>query len=223
MTRDLSDLRERYERQGLRRSHLIEDPIPQFEQWWDEWAATDPYDAAACVLATADASGRPAARFVLCRYVDAAGFVIYTNQTSHKARDLAVNPYASLVFGWLDLARQVRVEGPVSIVDEATADHYWSRRPRISQLGAWASDQSEVVADRDELHRHLRDVEERFGGPDDRDAPAIPRPEEWGGYRIGVDRIEFWQGQPGRLHDRFEYRRRPEADGSGWVIDRLAP
>ncbi len=219
MSRDLSHLREQYQRAGLRRHDLAADPITQFERWWDQWAATDPYDGAACVLATADGDGRPSARYVLCRGVDEAGFVVYTNQTSNKARELAANPRASLVFGWLALERQVRIEGPVSLVTDAEADAYWTSRPRVSQLGAWASDQSEVVADRAELERQLREAEERFGGPDA--DTAVPRPPEWGGYRIGVERAEFWQGRPGRLHDRFEYRCPPS--GGRWLIDRLAP
>ena len=218
MGRDLTDLRESYQRVGLRRSELAADPVAQFERWWDEWLGTEPYDPAACVLATADAAGRPAARYVLCRSFDRQGFVVYTNQRSAKGRDLATNPQASLVFGWLELARQVRVEGTVTLVEGAEADEYWASRPRGHQLGAWASAQSEPVADRAELDRDQAAVEARFG-TDERDGP-VPRPDHWGGYRVAIDRIEFWQGQPNRLHDRFEYR----ADGSGgWTIQRLAP
>ena len=218
MGRDLTDLRESYQRAGLRRAELAADPVAQFERWWDHWLATEPYDPAACVLATADGDGRPAARYVLCRSFDASGFVVYTNQRSAKARQLAANPWASLVFGWLELARQVRVEGPVTMVDPAEADEYWASRPRGHQLGAWASPQSEAVADREALDRGQAEVEERFG-TDEADGP-VPRPDHWGGYRIAIDRVEFWQGQPNRLHDRFEYR----ADGAGgWEIQRLAP
>jgi pyridoxamine 5'-phosphate oxidase len=218
--RDLSTLREQYQAAGLHRADLADDPVTQFERWWDQWLATSPYDPAACLLATADAHGRPSARFVLCRGVDADGFVIYTNQQSRKARDLEANPQGSLTFGWLEVARQVRVEGPVSMVDDATADAYWATRPRGSQLGAWASDQSEVVANRAELDRHLDDIEARFGGA--HGTEPIPRPPYWGGYRVGVRRAEFWQGRPDRLHDRFEYRP-SSADPTGWQIDRLAP
>ena len=133
-------------------------------------------------------------------------------------RQLAANPWASLTFGWLELARQVRVEGPVSVVDGAEADAYWASRPRGHQLGAWASDQSRPVADRAELDRRQAEVEARFG-PEDGGDP-VPRPPHWGGYRIGIERLELWQGQPNRLHDRFEYR----ADGAGgWTVRRLAP
>lgn len=217
MSRDLSRLRETYQHAGLRRADLADDPIVQFERWWDAWAATDPYDPAACVLATADGDGRPSARFVLCRTFDADGFVLYTNQESRKAFDLDANPRASLVFGWLEVARQVRIEGPVSVVDDATADAYWASRPRGSRIGAWSSNQSEVVSGREELEQRRAEAEARFGVSDD--GHPIERPPYWGGYRVGIERIEFWQGQPDRLHDRFEYRR----ERDGWRIDRLSP
>lgn len=221
--RDLSDLRESYERAGLRRADLAPDPIAQFTRWWDEWLLTDPYDAAACVLATASVDGRPSARYVLCRGFDADGFVVYTNQRSRKARDLADNPWASLVFGWLELSRQVRIEGPVTILDDATVDAYWSSRPRGSRIGAWASDQSEPVASRADLDRRRAEAEARFGATDDGD--PVERPPYWGGYRIAVDRLELWQGQPNRLHDRFEYRRPTSSSGAStaWELTRLSP
>jgi len=217
VTRDLTHLRETYQRAGLRRKDLADCPIKQFERWWDEWEATEPYDPAACVLATVDADGQPSARYLLCRQVSLDGFVVYTNRDSRKARDLAACPKASLVFGWLDLARQVRVEGPVSTVSDDESDAYWAERPRGHQIGAWASAQSEPVSGRDVLDRSQADAEARFGL--DEDGPPVPRPPNWGGYRIGIDRLEFWQGQPDRLHDRFEYRR----VGDDWEITRLAP
>ena len=182
--------------------------------------ATTHYDPAACVLATADGAGRPSARYVLCRHAGPDGFVIYTNLESHKASDMAANPQAALVFGWLDMNRQVRVEGSVTPVADAVADAYWATRPRGSQIGAWASDQSEVVGGRADLERRRDETIERFG-PDEADGP-VPRPAHWSGLCIAMDRVEFWQGRPDRLHDRFEYRR--PADGTDtWEINRLAP
>jgi pyridoxamine 5'-phosphate oxidase len=220
MSPDLGHFRENYDHATLRRADLAADPIEQFGRWFADWSADDRYDAAACVLATADADGRPSARFVLCREFDERGFVIYTNYESRKARDLATNPHAALVFGWLEINRQVRVEGPVTLVDEEQADAYWASRPRSSQIGGWASDQSEVLDDRAELEAHRREFEERFG-TDATDGP-VPRPQRWGGYRIGIESIEFWQGRPDRLHDRFRYRR-STTEPTGWDVDRLAP
>lgn len=220
MTPDLGRFRETYEHGVLRRADLAAEPMEQFQRWWDQWQAGDHYDAASCVLATAGADGLPSARYVLCRGFDERGFEIYTNQESRKAQDLRANPRAALVFGWLAEDHQVRVEGPVTVIDDATADAYWASRPRGSQLGAWASDQSEVLADRAELDRHRADAVTRFGGEDEPGA-AIPRPPFWGGYRIGVTRMEFWQGRPDRLHDRFEYRR--TSAGAPWTVDRLSP
>ncbi|MCU1455471.1 MAG: pdxH [Acidimicrobiales bacterium] len=216
MARDLPTMRTAYEHGVLRRADLAADPIDQFGTWFDQWTATAPFDAAAVVLATADAVGRPSARYVLCRGVDARGFVFYTNETSRKAEELATNPHAALCFGWLEQARQVRVEGRVAPVSDAEADAYWVSRPRGSQLGAWASDQSEVLAGRDDLERQLAEATARFDGGD------VPRPAHWGGYRVEHDAVEFWQGRADRLHDRFRYTR-DEIEPAAWRIDRLAP
>lgn len=205
----------------MHRSDLADDPVRQFDRWFGDWIEQPHPDPAACVLATADAAGRPSARWVLCRAYDQRGFVIYTNFESRKATDIEANPWAALVFGWHDQERQVRVEGPVTVVDDAEADAYWDGRPRASRLGAWASDQSEVIVDRGELEQRVHDVEDRFG-VSEADGP-VPRPSFWGGYRIAPERVEFWQGRPDRLHDRFRYRRNDEDPAGGWVIDRLAP
>ena len=219
MGRDLGHFREQYEHAELRRAHLAADPVDQFERWWDEWMGTDHFDASACVLATASVDGVPSARYVLCRHFGTEGFDVYTNLESRKGRETEANPRASLVFGWLSQNRQVRVEGPVSAVPDDAADAYWDNRPRGSRLGAWASDQSQPVSGRADLERSYEEVVRRFGAHE-ADGP-VPRPSHWGGLRVGIDRVEFWQGRPDRLHDRFEYVR-DRVDGS-WQISRLAP
>jgi pyridoxamine 5'-phosphate oxidase len=191
-------------------------PVRQFERWLTEARDAGVRQPEAMTIATVTPDGRPAARTVLLRGLDERGFVFYTNLESAKARDLAHQSYASLVFHWREVERQVRVTGPVSLVarDEATA--YWATRPRGHRIGAWASPQSEVVADPAQLDRRVDEVEARFGTDDP------PLPPFWGGYRVGVDELELWQGRVNRLHDRLRYRRAP-ADGSTYVLERLAP
>jgi pyridoxamine 5'-phosphate oxidase len=167
----------------------------------------------AAVLATAGADGRPTARHVLVKAVGRTGFVFFTNYTSRKAVDLDANPVAALVFTWAPLARQVIVEGPVVRLEAAASDDYFAARPRGSQLGAWASDQSSPLPDRATLDERFAVMEARFAGRD------VPRPPHWGGYRLDPDRIELWQGRSSRLHDRLSYRR----EDDGWRIERLAP
>ena len=167
----------------------------------------------ALVLATADARGRPAARAVMLRGLDARGFVFFTDHRSRKARELARRPRAALVFLWAPLERQVRVEGRVERIGDRESDAYFATRPRGSRIGAWASRQSDVIAGRAVLARMIRQLEARFQGGD------VPRPPHWGGYRVRPDVFEFWQGRPDRLHDRLRYRR---ARGA-WRIERLSP
>ena len=194
------------------------DPLDQFRAWFADARDAGVHEPEAMVLSTASPDGVPSARVVLMRGADADGFRFFTNYESRKGRDLAANPRACATFHWHPPGRQVRIEGPVSVVDDAVADAYWQSRPRGSRIGAWASDQSQPVTDRGELDRRRAEAEARFGTTDDGD--PIERPPYWGGYLVGIDRIEFWQGQPNRLHDRFEYR----ADGAGgWEIQRLAP
>ncbi|MEL6614824.1 MAG: pyridoxamine 5'-phosphate oxidase, partial [Bacteroidota bacterium] len=167
----------------------------------------------AMTLATVSASGEPSARIVLLKGADARGFAFYTNLESRKSQEVQATGRASLVFWWDPLQRQVRIEGPVEPVPAPEADAYYASRPRGSRLGAWASPQSEVINSRDVLDDRLAGAEARFEGQD------VPRPDFWGGWRVLPERVEFWQGRPSRLHDRFRYAR----DGDGWRVDRLAP
>jgi len=171
-------------------------------------------DPTAVTLATADARGRPSARVVLLKGVDAGGFVFYTNRESQKGRELAENPFAGLCFLWPALGEQVRVEGAVEVVPDAESDAYFASRPRESQLGAWASDQSRPLESRDALLARLRALESRYA-----DA-VVPRPAHWGGYRIVPSRIEFWKEGAFRIHDRDVYRRDA---GAGWRLEKLYP
>jgi pyridoxamine 5'-phosphate oxidase len=191
------------------------DPIEQFHRWFDEARGSQPRWADAMVLATVGPDGRPSARAVLLRGADGEGFRFHTNHESAKGRELAAVPHAALVFLWWAVERQVRVEGSVELLPAEEADAYWDGRPRGSQLAAWASPQSAVVADRSELAAAVAEVTARFGeGP-------VPRPPFWGGYLVRPLAIEFWQGRTFRLHDRVRYRR--AAPGEPWTIERLAP
>lgn len=181
-----------------------DDPIALFATWLAEAGLAEP-DANAMTVATATPEGRPSARIVLLKGVDRRGFVFYTNKEGRKAAELAANPYASLLFHWKTLGRQVRVEGPVEDVTSAEADAYFATRARISRLGAWASDQSRPLPSRAELEQRLAELEARYPGE------AIPRPPHWSGYRVIPEQMEFWQNMPFRLHDRRTYTR--EAGG----------
>ena len=193
---------------------LVTDPFAKFREWMAEAAASEPVDPNAMTVATATSDGRPSARTVLLKDVDARGFVFYTNQESRKSADLAANRHVALLFHWKSLARQIRIEGVVEPVTDAEADAYFASRPRISRLGAWASDQSRPLDERLTLERRLAEYEAKYPGED------IPRPPYWSGYRVLPSSFEFWQNMQFRLHDRTVYSR--AADG-GWAIGKLFP
>ena len=212
---DISSIRHQYEQAGFDIADADPDPIVQFRSWMDDWIATEPRDPGVVVVATVDEQGWPASRAVLLRGVDDRGFVFFTNHQSDKGRALDATRRASLCFVWHDLERQVRVMGPVERVDDEQSDEYFAGRPRGSQIGAWASEQSTVLADRAALERRVTEMEERFPGP-------VPRPSHWGGYRVRPLEVEFWQGRPSRLHDRIRYRR-DDTVPPAWLLERLAP
>ena len=233
---NLSDFRENYQRGELDRAALNANPLAQFEAWFRDatgdqgqsrwrkigialfklWSAIRnhrPADINAMTLATADKDGKPSTRTVLLKTVDERGFIFFTNYDSRKGRELTENPNAALTFFWPDLERQVCVAGTVSRLPAADSEAYFKSRPRGSQIGAWASTQSEAIPDRGYLEAKWRELGKKF--PD-----TVPLPANWGGFILKPERIEFWQGRPSRLHDRFSYVR--QADGS-WKIERLAP
>lgn len=211
---DIAALRREYADRGLSESDLRLDPIAAFVRWHQDAFAAGLHEPNAMVVATVDGHV-PSARMVLLKTVDARGFVFYTNTLSRKGRELAANPTCALLFPWHPLERQVRVEGEAELVGDAEADAYFSSRPRAAQLGAWASPQSKVVPGRDFLTDRYAHQSDRFAGVDE-----VPRPPHWSGYLVRPRVVEFWQGRPGRMHDRLRFER---LDDASWSLERLAP
>ena len=216
----IAAMREEYGSRELRRGKMAADPVAQFEQWFAEAREVELHEPNALVLSTTSLDGYPASRTVLMKFFDESGFVFYTNYGSAKAKEMAASPRAAMLFPWLQLERQVRIEGEVEKVSAAESLKYFASRPRESQIGAWVSDQSSVIDSRALLMNKLAELKLKFKGGD------VPLPSFWGGYRLKPLRVEFWQGGKGRVHDRFLYTRQGAADGEGgggWSIDRLAP
>jgi len=209
----IAHLRREYRNRGLTEKEAASNPFNLFEKWFQEALKARVLDANAMALTTVSPQGRPSARMVLLKGYDEKGFVFYTNYQSHKARDLARHPAASLLFFWPQLSRQVRIDGRVKRVPDWESDEYFQTRPRGSQLSAWASDQSRAIPDRGILEKRMRELEKKYRGQ------IVPRPPHWGGYRLSPETIEFWKGRPSRLHDRLVYLRK----AGRWKRERLAP
>jgi pyridoxamine 5'-phosphate oxidase len=214
MNMSVADLRKEYTFLGLSETQAHSNPFEQFKLWFDQAVAAQLPEPNAMTIATATLDGKPSARMVLLKDCDERGFVFYTNYQSNKGQQLIENPWGAIVFWWAQLERQVRIEGRVEKVSDAESDEYFNSRPIGSQLGAWASNQSQVVESREVLERQLEQLKEEYENKD------VPRPPHWGGFRVIPDEIEFWQGRPNRLHDRLLYRR---GENGSWTIQRLSP
>lgn len=210
---DLSEFRKEYSERGMSRGDLAADPVAEFQKWFGHATELGVAEPNAMTLATVDEDGMPYQRTVLLKYFDSDGFVFFTNYESRKARQIAANPRVSLLFPWVTLERQVIVQGRAVRTTAAESMRYFMSRPRESRIGAWVSNQSEVITSRKFLLQKLAEIRDKFQHGE------VPLPSFWGGYRVVPEAIEFWQGGPARLHDRFQYSR----DGEGWRVERLSP
>ncbi len=209
-----ADLRRDYSLAGLTEKDLAKDPFRQFEKWFQEAEAAKIPEPNAMTLSTSDGEGQPSSRTILLKGLDGRGFVFYGNYESRKGRELSANPRASLLFPWIAIERQVIAEGRVARISREESETYFHSRPRLSQLGAWASQQSSIVSGRAVLEQNMKAMDEKYAGRE------VPLPPNWGGYRLAPETVEFWQGRRNRLHDRLRYRRGKDGD---WTVERLAP
>lgn len=209
---NLHDIREDYSKQELSESHCHADPLMQFQAWLNDAITAQVNEPTAMNIATVDENGRPSSRIVLLKEVNDDGFVFFSNYHSRKGKALSTNPFISITFFWPELERQVRIEGMVEYLNETASDEYFDSRPYTSRIGAWASEQSQVISDKSVIVKRAA----LFGV---KHPLHVPRPPHWGGYLVRADAIEFWQGRPSRLHDRIRYR----LDDDAWVKERLAP
>ena len=214
VTTDLESIRKDYRLQSLLEKDVDADPVKQFEIWWHQAIQSGIDEPNAMTVATSTPSGKPSARIMLLKGIRNKGFVFFSNYLSRKGKQMEENPFVSLVFFWKELERQVRVEGEITKISEKESDEYFSKRPLESRIGAWSSPQSKVIKSRDILEKNVSDYTNRFGSEN------IPRPPYWGGYFVNPMLIEFWQGRPGRLHDRLQYT---VGKKGTWKIERLAP
>jgi pyridoxamine 5'-phosphate oxidase len=214
MDKNMADLRKDYSLQELSEKEINPNPFIQFKFWFDQALAAQLTEPNAMTLATSTPDGKPSGRMVLLKNFDERGFVLFTNYNSHKGQELAENPHAALVFWWAELERQVRIVGTVEKISTEESDGYFEMRPPHSRLGAWASNQSEVIAGREVLERQWHEFQRKYQNQE------VPRPPYWGGFRVIPQEIEFWQGRSSRLHDRLLYIR---LDYGGWQIERLSP
>ena len=211
---DLAAIRSDYQQKSLRKRDVAVNPMDQFERWFEEATSVEINEPTAMNLSTVNENGRPSGRIVLLKGINDNAFQFYTNYESQKARDMAQNPFAALTFFWPELERQIRIEGKVEKLSDTTSENYFSSRPWDSQVGAWASPQSQVIESRDLLEDQAKSLRNKYEGR------QVPKPPYWGGYQLVPVSLEFWQGRSSRLHDRILYRL---DEDNNWMIERLAP